>query len=61
MMFKRFKKGTNVKIYNANLELEGHLFAYGRIGAAKTTTIMGLAQGFKDNRNYKIFDLFFSA
>jgi len=57
-MFKKYRRGINVRLYETTADLDGHMFAYGRIGAAKTCTLLSLSQGFLDVRNYKVFDLF---
>lgn len=57
-MVKKFKKIPNIKIYSVDSELEGHIFGYGRIGAGKSVSIKSILEGYKDNRGYKIFDLY---
>lgn len=38
--------------------LEGSIFAFGKIGSGKSVSLLSLSQGYLDNYNYKIFDLY---
>jgi hypothetical protein len=57
-MVKKFFKSSNLKTYYPNSELEGPIFAFGRMGSGKSVSIKSILEGFHDNRNYKIWDLF---
>ena len=57
-MLKKFKKTQNIKFYHPDTELEGHIFAFGRIGAGKSVSLKSILEGFMENRGYKIFDLY---
>lgn len=57
-MIRKFYKGSEIKIYNPDTELEGHIFALGRIGGGKSVSTLSIIQGYHDNKEYKIFDIF---
>lgn len=57
-MVKKFIKIPNIRQYNVDSELEGHIFAFGRIGAGKSVSIKSILQDYHDNRKYKIWDIF---
>ncbi|MGQ4874309.1 MAG: hypothetical protein ACP6IY_09595 [Promethearchaeia archaeon] len=56
---KRFRKPDVISeiVYNIPHKLVGGAFFYGKIKAGKTTAMMALAQKYRDQHNYKIFDI----
>ena len=57
-MLKQFRKKSLIETYDIKGRLEGHIFSYGRIGGGKSVSTESVIQGFKDNFNYKIFDIY---
>jgi hypothetical protein len=49
---------ATVDLYEIKGHLEGHIFAYGRIGGGKSVSMLSIIQGFHDNYGYKILDIF---
>lgn len=58
-MIKSYRKRTTpVDLYEIKGHLDGPLFSYGRVGSGKSVSMLSIIQGFHDNYNYKILDLF---
>lgn len=58
-MIKEFRKRqTSIDFYELKGYLEGHIFVYGRLGGGKSVSTKSIIEGFHDNFQYKIFDLF---
>ena len=47
-----------MKMYRVNAELEGHIFAFGRIGAGKSVSTKSIIEDYKENKKYKVFDMY---
>ena len=60
-MFSKYKRPDKNKlsVFGTPPHLAGGIFAFGKIGAAKSTTLLSLCQKYHDNpdRRYKIIDL----
>lgn len=57
-MVKKFKKFVDLQFYTLKGHLEGHIFAYGRIGAGKSVSELSIIQGYHDVYRYKVFDFY---
>ena len=57
-MIRKFFKTQVIKYYNPDTELEGHIFSLGRIGGGKSVSTKSVVEGYHDNKEYKIFDLY---
>ena len=61
-MFQKFKRKNpnKIAVFGTPPPLAGGVFAFGKIGGAKTTSLLSLCQKYHDNpeRRYKIIDLY---
>lgn len=57
MVLKYIKKST-VQGWYPTIDLEGHIFIYGKLGSGKSVTGKIIVEAYHDNRFYKAWDLF---
>lgn len=57
MVFK-YKRPAIIKTYYPCRELEGHIFGLGRIGGGKSVSLKSIIEGYHDNLDYKIWDMY---
>lgn len=51
------RKGSKIRAFTPSINLNGHIYLFGRIGSGKSVTMMGLAQYYFDVGRCKIWDL----
>lgn len=57
-MIRKFKKHQIVDMYEIVKDLEGHIFALGRIGGGKSVSLLSIILGFMEILKYKYWDIY---
>jgi len=57
-MVLRYVKKSTIQSWYPTIDLEGHIFIYGKLGSGKSVTGRNIVEAYHDNRGYKAWDLY---